>query len=54
MIELFASLDSSKRIEPGFEILLQTNQRKKVSKLTLNLISGAKSIFGTEMLPIGK
>jgi hypothetical protein len=54
MIELFASLESSKRIEPGFAILLKTNQRKKVVKLTLKLISGAKSIFCTEMLPIGK
>jgi hypothetical protein len=54
MIELFGSLESSKRIEPGFEILLKTNQRKKVDKLTLKLISGAKSIFCTEMLPVGK
>jgi len=54
MIELFASLESSKRIEPGFEVLLKTNQRKKVDKLTLKLISGAKSIFCTEMLPVGK
>jgi hypothetical protein len=29
IIELFASLESSKRIEPGFAILLKTNQRKK-------------------------
>ena len=52
MIELFASLESSERIEPGFEILLKTNQRKKVEKLTLNLnsISGGKSIFCAEML----
>ena len=35
MIQLFASLESSKRIEPGFEVLLKTNQRKKVGKLTL-------------------
>ena len=54
MIELFGSLESSKRIEPRFEILLKTNQRKKVDKLTLKLISRAKSIFCTEMLPVGK
>ena len=54
MIQLFASLESSKRIEPGFEVLLKTNQRKKVGKLTLKLISGAKLIFCTEILPIGK
>ena len=54
MIELFGSLESSKRIEPGFEVLLKTNQRKKVDKLTLKFISGAKSIFCTEMLPVGK
>lgn len=54
MIELFVSLESSERIEPGFEILLKTNQRKKVVNLTLKLISGAKSIFCTEMLSIGK
>ena len=54
MIELFDSLVSSKRIEPGFEIFLKTNQRKKVDKLTLKLIRGAKLIFCTEMLPVGK
>lgn len=54
MIELFNSLVFSKRIEPGFEIFLKTNQRKKVDKLTLKLISGAKLIFCTEMLPVGK
>ena len=54
MIELFASLESSKRIEPGFEVLLKTNRRKKVDKLTLKLISGAKLIFCTEILSIGK
>ena len=54
MIQLFASLESSKRIEPGFEVLLKTNQRKKVGKLTLKLISGAKLIFCIEILPIGK
>lgn len=54
MIELFESLKSSERIEPKFEILMKTNQRKKVEKLTLKLISGAESIFCTEMLPIGK
>ena len=54
MIELFGSLESYKRIEPGFEILLKTNQKKKVDKLNLKLINGAKSIFCTEMLPVGK
>jgi hypothetical protein len=54
MIKLFASLKYSKRIEPGFEVLLKTNKRKKIVKLTLKLINGAKSIFCTEILPIGK
>ena len=54
MIELFASLEYSKRIEHGFEILLKTNEIKTVVKLNLKLISGAKLIFCTEMLPIGK
>lgn len=54
MIKLFASLKYSKRIEPGFEVLLKTNKRKKIVKLTLKLINEAKSIFCTEILPIGK
>lgn len=54
MIGLFASLESSELIEPEFEILLKGNQRKKVDKLTLKLMSGAKSIFCTEILFIGK
>jgi len=54
MIELFAILEYSKQIEPIFEILMKTNKIKQVDKLTLKLISGAKSIFCTEMIRINK
>ena len=50
----FANLESFKKIEPGFEIFLKTNQRKKVSKLTLKVIREAKSIFCTEILSVKK
>jgi hypothetical protein len=50
MIELFDALEYFERIEPGFEVVLKTNKIKKVEKLTLKFISGAKSIFCTEMI----
>ena len=54
VLKCFNPMKQKEIIEPGFEVLLKTNERKKMVKLTLKLISGAKSIFCTEMLLIGK
>ena len=52
IVILFHHAQDLKLIEPRFNLLVKTNQTKKVDKLTLNLVSKAKSILYTEIVYI--
>lgn len=45
----FKEAENLKLIEPRFILVMKTNEREKVEKLTPNLLGKAKSIFYTEI-----
>jgi hypothetical protein len=49
IVRIFEDAQILKVIEPRFTVLLKTNERKEVEKLTSNLLVKAKSIFYTEI-----
>lgn len=49
MLIIFEDALDSKLIEPRFSLIMQTNEIKKVAKLTSNLVVKAKSIFYTKI-----
>ena len=49
ILRTFEDAENLKVIEPGFTLLMKTNERKEVEKLTSNSLVKAKSVFYTEI-----